>query len=348
MYLSGIDTIKLKTNDLKMSADLLRQNEFRYNYTDVLKNGVEISSHSFSKFFENENKERKLFVSVNENELKIECSIPKFMERQNIELANNDDLQKFNNELYILLNKNGIDTDTEKLNISRIDITKNNQMKYQSIEYMKLLHNLRCRYMKKNNEKDFDTSMTWGNTNKQYCIYDKMNETENKISNILRCEKRFFRNSLIESKLKSKTLTDLINNYDNVLLKADESIKQDIFNLKDNKQLNDDLTSGLTNIIQNIFESKKNKRKKLSNTINELIMIYGIQRLRENYTIDTIIKIIDEIELMKYDNDKRKTYKYRLKKQLSKWYDLELITYNKLTDKINYKQMYDEIVEKLM
>lgn len=83
--------------------------------------------------------------------------------------------------------------------------------------------------------------------------------------------------------------------------------------------------SGLTNIIQNIFESKKNKRKKLSNTINELIMIYGIQRLRENYTIDTIIKIIDEIELMKYDNDKRKTYKYRLKKQLSKWYDYEAI-----------------------
>lgn len=196
--------------------------------------------------------------------LSFQCSVPKFLGKQNIYLANNNDFTCFISELKKELADSGIYFNPKDCNVSRIDITKNVETKYSFPQYIPLLRKLQFARDKLNREYNNQTYLV-GNGSKVLCCYNKIAEmkshnlpTDNLPSDIFRAEYRALKKDSVKSIYGFKTVADVASGFTDIEQIYKDSLKKDFFR---NEVLKDDTELSEMEVMRKaILESGKGKK----------------------------------------------------------------------------------------
>jgi hypothetical protein len=201
-----IDTIKLRAEDFQIDSSCKIQVQpacFCADTGEVIgetelfrKNGVPVYG---SKAFLNT---ERFHFDINFRGTFIRTEIPDYYSKNNYYSVSGGEFYQFSKLLEKDLREAGIYTDVERANISRLDLFKNGNMKKEPLYYFPVLRSCRGKRVYK---RDYGDTVTFLNTQRQACFYDKYNQLASKgvnVSNIprntLRAEVRLTNNTVVK------------------------------------------------------------------------------------------------------------------------------------------------------
>lgn len=285
-----------------------------------------------------------------------QCSMPKFLTGENFNLANKSDVLIFKDYIQDIFRDMGIYTNVEKMQISRLDLTKNIETEYRFENYLSVLKmcNLTKSFQSEINSNTYNTGTGKGKT-KMICCYDKLQELENNQceipvcvadKNIFRCEYRQLDKKPIQ-KIGISNLQELSQNYDELKNDYKKNVKKILLdNFKktsfEDKRFYD---------IESIAISCINQQKR--NWISEFIFQVGIQASKESYTqiFDNLDSILNLESEMLIQQGKTEDYARVNKARHKKVFQERL---NQIFSQLNnsfgipYTQLFEELQNKLV
>ena len=293
--------------------------------------------------------------------LSIQSSVPKFLTGKNFYLANCADIVRYKKELADTLNDMGIYCNLDKMKVSRLDLTKNIETKYNFGTYTPVLKmcNANKNFQSEINASTYTTGTGKGKSN-QICCYDKLEEISNngelipqglENSNIFRCESKFLKHNTIYTKTGIQTFSDIQKNYFDLQEVYKNNVQKNLFGNFDKDKLKDfqiwDFQSVLPKFIQE-NETGKGKKSWVCNFIFALMAKYSQEPLKQLFDDVPFLLDCEKEYLLKQgkDLDTIKQYRSRHKKEFMKILgDIFSMIENEFN--VPYMRLLEELQEKL-
>jgi hypothetical protein len=147
--------------------------------------------------------------------MNIKFNPSKVMRENNFIPATESEVKKVVRMVLSDMKKQGVILDENQLVVSRVDLAKNVQLKDTIESYSKVFRLLNPKCMKKINLYEYE-SITFGNKSRVIALYDKTLEMKEKygvpldLKNILRCEQRFLKSSVVKSVFGSSNVVEFL------------------------------------------------------------------------------------------------------------------------------------------
>ncbi len=169
-------------------------------------------------------------------QLFLQTSLPKVVKDDNYGALTNSETRQAVQEIGRDLKSRGIGLNLDSCGLSRVDLFKNIIGDNSFLSYSPLFSLLQS---KRQHKRDYGTTFTWSNTQREICAYDKLTEMKarglNPVGypvNTIRFEYRLKNSRVCERELKVSTVKDLVNNLDDLPSKYRGALSKSIFALK--------------------------------------------------------------------------------------------------------------------
>lgn len=368
--LGVLDTITLSTKDfsLDLSLNQRSKNPLLKHFSDVPalansldlillkdRNGIPVVCDSL-RAAEPIRETGILNISrKNENVyLSIQCSVPKFLGKQNIYLANNNDFSCFIVELEKELAESGIFLDVRKCNISRLDVTKNVETRYDFSKYVPLLRKLQFSRDKLNREYNNQTYLM-GNGSRVLCCYNKIAEMKAKResiaglpNDIFRAEYRALNKTTVRTTYRFKDVEAMEKDFENIESVYKNSLKKNLFR---GEVIEDDAEYEEMEIIRRaIKDSGRGKKNFYEAAIMQILVKNSESKLKGICSKADNVLSIYEGELRERGMNS-KTIKTLVSRQRRVIADLNLSLLQCIEsdiESVSLQDLYNELYEKLI
>jgi len=165
----------------------------------------------------------------------VQMSIPKFMNGDNFYPIDDQLAKEMPKALESELNKRGIGLDVNDLKVSRIDTFKNVFASEGFFDYVPIFRMLKA---KRQNRRDYGSTFLWENKQREICVYDKLQEIQNRgfsidglPENTIRFEYRLLNSKSVKKALGFKNAKKLFNNMGSVREVYREALEYHLFGL---------------------------------------------------------------------------------------------------------------------
>lgn len=337
----GIDTLKIQLDGYEVgeNSDITIQDNHTIHGGESLPLfSIGNSDYQGSKAFVNDDKFNLTLNphfrdEHNQSMGFVSFSVPKTYYNDNFLSVGLGGMQGVVNEIENSLLKHGVKTDLSKGKIARIDNFNNILMEHKTIEYFPVLKVLDG---KRIHSRDFGSTITWGNSQCEFCIYDKIQEMVSKGKkiekrlegkNVLRMESRLFKNRNIERKYHIITMKDLYEKYYDVKIENLKMWKDRIFNV------NVDAFS--EKVMKNYGDKIRYYSEKYRYWIDKFIYGVGVIELQKQIGIDEFFKMVKSMGVGRQGLYYQKN---KVKKSI-----LEMGIVREFT----YRDLYSEMITKL-
>ncbi len=168
-------------------------------------------------------------------ELFLQTSLPKVVKDNNYGPLTNSETEQAVKAIGQDLQSRGIGLNLDKCGLSRVDLFKNVVGDNDFMSYSPLFSLLQS---KRQQQRDYGTTFTWQNTQREVCAYDKLVEMKSRGMsvtgypvNTIRFEYRLKNSRVCSREIGSKTVKDLVNNLDGLADKYRDALSKSIFSL---------------------------------------------------------------------------------------------------------------------
>lgn len=168
-------------------------------------------------------------------ELFLQTSVPKVINGDNYTPLTNSETRQAVEVIGQDLRSRGIGLNLENCKLSRVDLFKTVHGENNFLTYSPLFALLQS---KRQQRRDYGTTFTWQNTQREVCVYDKLVEMKSRgveISgypdNSIRFEYRLKNSRVCGREVGSKTVKELVNNLDGLSQKYRDALSGSIFSL---------------------------------------------------------------------------------------------------------------------
>jgi len=168
-------------------------------------------------------------------ELFLQTSLPKVVHEDNYTPLTNSETGQAINEIASDLKSRGVVVNLDNCGLSRVDLFKNVIGDNDFLSYSPLFELLQS---KRQHKRDYGTTFTWSNTQREICVYDKLTEMQSRgveiagfTANTLRFEYRLKNSRVCKRELSVSTVKELVNNLDNLAVKYKDALSKSIFSL---------------------------------------------------------------------------------------------------------------------
>lgn len=169
-------------------------------------------------------------------ELFLQTSLPKVVHEDNYTPLTNSETGQAINEIASDLKSRGVVVNLDNCGLSRVDLFKNVIGDNDFLSYSPLFELLQS---KRQHKRDYGTTFTWSNTQREICVYDKLTEMQSRgvkvggyPQNTIRFEYRLKNSRVCERELGFSTVKKLVNNLDDLQKKYRDALSKSIFSLK--------------------------------------------------------------------------------------------------------------------
>lgn len=169
-------------------------------------------------------------------ELFLQTSLPKVVHEDNYTPLTNSETGQAINEIASDLKSRGVVVNLDSCGLSRVDLFKNVIGDNDFLSYSPLFELLQS---KRQHKRDYGTTFTWSNTQREICVYDKLTEMQSRgveiagfTANTLRFEYRLKNSRVCERELGVSTVKNLVKNLDNLPVKYNDALSKSIFSLR--------------------------------------------------------------------------------------------------------------------
>jgi len=169
-------------------------------------------------------------------ELFLQTSLPKTIHEDNYTPLTNSETVQAVGVIGQDLRSRGIGLNLEACELSRVDLFKNVIGDNDFLSYSPLFDLLQS---KRQHKRDYGTTFTWSNTQREICAYDKLTEMQSRgvkvggyPQNTIRFEYRLKNSRVCERELKVSKVKDLVNNLDDLQKKYRDALSKSIFSLR--------------------------------------------------------------------------------------------------------------------
>ena len=169
-------------------------------------------------------------------ELFLQTSLPKVVHEDNYTPLTNSETGQAINEIASDLKSRGVVVNLDNCGLSRVDLFKNVIGDNDFLSYSPLFELLQS---KRQHKRDYGTTFTWSNTQREICVYDKLTEMQSRgveiagfTANTLRFEYRLKNSRVCERELGVSTVKNLVKNLDNLPVKYNDALSKSIFSLR--------------------------------------------------------------------------------------------------------------------
>lgn len=168
-------------------------------------------------------------------ELFLQTSLPKVVKDDNYSPLTNSETVQAIDAIGQDLKSRGVLVNLDACELSRVDLFKNVVGDNDFMSYSPLFALLQS---KRQNKRDYGTTFTWSNTQREICVYDKLTEMQSrgvKVSgypvNTMRFEYRLKNSRVCKRALGFSTVNKLVNNLDDLQKKYKDALSKSIFAL---------------------------------------------------------------------------------------------------------------------
>jgi len=168
-------------------------------------------------------------------ELFLQTSLPKVIKDDNYSPLTNSETEQAINEIASDLKSRGVVVNLDNCGLSRVDLFKNVIGDNDFLSYSPLFELLQS---KRQHKRDYGTTFTWSNTQREICVYDKLTEMQSRgmqvggyPQNTIRFEYRLKNSRVCERELGFSTVKKLVNNLDDLQKKYQDALSKSIFSL---------------------------------------------------------------------------------------------------------------------
>lgn len=172
-------------------------------------------------------------------ELFLQTSLPKVVKDDNYSPLSNDETKQAVGLIGQDLQSRGIGLNLDNCGLSRVDLFKNIIGDNNFLSYSPLFALLQS---KRQRRRDYGTTFTWLNTQREICVYDKLVEMESRgvktgtyPTNTMRFEYRLVNSRVCGREIGAKTVKDLVNNLDGLSKKYKDALSKSIFSMDVNE-----------------------------------------------------------------------------------------------------------------
>jgi len=169
-------------------------------------------------------------------ELFLQTSLPKTIHEDNYTPLTNSETEQAIDEIASDLKSRGVVVNLDNCGLSRVDLFKNVIGDNNFLSYSPLFELLQS---KRQHKRDYGTTFTWSNTQREICVYDKLTEMQSRgveiagfTANTLRFEYRLKNSRVCERELGVSTVKNLVKNLDNLPVKYNDALSKSIFSLR--------------------------------------------------------------------------------------------------------------------
>jgi len=169
-------------------------------------------------------------------ELFLQTSLPKTIHEDNYTPLTNSETEQAIDEIASDLKSRGVVVNLDNCGLSRVDLFKNVIGDNDFLSYSPLFELLQS---KRQHKRDYGTTFTWSNTQREICVYDKLTEMQSRgveiagfTANTLRFEYRLKNSRVCERELGVSTVKNLVKNLDNLPVKYNDALSKSIFSLR--------------------------------------------------------------------------------------------------------------------
>lgn len=169
-------------------------------------------------------------------ELFLQTSLPKTIKDDNYTPLTNSETVQAIGLIGKDLKSRGVGLNLDACELSRVDLFKNVIGDNNFLSYSPLFALLQS---KRQNKRDYGTTFTWSNTQREICAYDKLTEMQSRgvkvggyPQNTIRFEYRLKNSRVCERELGFSTVKKLVNNLDNLQKKYRDALSKSIFSLR--------------------------------------------------------------------------------------------------------------------
>lgn len=168
-------------------------------------------------------------------ELFLQTSLPKVIKDDNYSPLTNLETVTALDVIGQDLKSRGVELNLDKCELSRVDLFKNVIGNNDFLSYSPLFALLQS---KRQHKRDYGTTFTWSNTQREICAYDKLTEMQSRgmevsgyPQNTIRFEYRLKNSRVCERELGFSTVKKLVNNLDDLQKKYKDALSKSIFSL---------------------------------------------------------------------------------------------------------------------
>lgn len=275
---------------------------------------------------------------------KLSLSVPRYAKGKNTDPVSVDEFKEVLKHLEYTLRENGIFTNIDNSEVSRVDLFKMIKTKYEFNDYLPVLSLLEFQRIK--NHRDYGTTLLNHNSQRQYAIYDKVEEEniKSKIAKIInhdynkkhdktRFEYRLLKSKSVKSQIGFSKTKDFHENYSEVQ-KPFYDYSLSMFGKEPEnivKPIIEDVRQGLIKYRDKGFQHPIEKYLSNEIAIPSLIKQIGLE---------------DFIQIIKEEFNKQRAYEWKKRiKAVLKNQTLSLID---PSTKETYVSLYREIKTKLL
>jgi len=169
-------------------------------------------------------------------ELFLQTSLPKTIHEDNYTPLTNSETTTALTAIEHDLMTRGIMVDLDNCGLSRVDLFKNVRGENNFLSYSPLFELLQS---KRQHKRDYGTTFTWSNTQREVCAYDKLTEMQSRgmaiagyPANTIRFEYRLKNSRVCGRELGVSTVKELVNNLDTLPVKYRDALSKSIFSLR--------------------------------------------------------------------------------------------------------------------
>lgn len=169
-------------------------------------------------------------------ELFLQTSLPKTIKDDNYSPLTDSETKQAIDEIARDLRSRGIVVNLDKCGLSRVDVFKNVIGDNDFGSYSPLFELLQS---KRQHKRDYGTTFTWSNTQREICAYDKLTEMQSRgmatggyPANTIRFEYRLKNSRVCGRELGVSTVKELVNNLDTLPVKYRDALSKSIFSLR--------------------------------------------------------------------------------------------------------------------
>lgn len=275
---------------------------------------------------------------------RVNLSVPKYARGKNTEAVSVGEFKEVLTDLEKTLKDNGIKTNIQNAEVSRVDIFKMLKTDYEFMNYVEVLSLLDFKRLDKN--RDYGTTLLSYNNQRQFAIYDKIEEEiikakREKNSNYntrqkhdrMRFEYRLLKSKSVKSQIGFTTVKEYHKNYDQVERAFYEYTQATFGKEPENvtKLIIEDFRQGLIEY----------KNRGLKNPIEQFIQHHiSFPQIEQQIGTDQFVRIIKEEFNRKTAGEWKKKIREAIKENKLSSMDF--------TTKENYISLYSEIKRKLL
>lgn len=169
-------------------------------------------------------------------QLFLQTSLPKVVRDDNYSPLTTSETRQAVHEIEQDLQSRGISLNLDACGLSRVDLFKNVVSDNDFKSYSPLFQLLQS---KRQVKRDYGTTFTWSNTQREICAYDKITEMKSRgvkvagyAENTMRFEYRLKTSKVCKREIGVSTVKDLVKNLDNLPARYNDALSKSIFSLK--------------------------------------------------------------------------------------------------------------------